>query len=112
MRSKTQMHLLLGLICVAALLSGVAPAVAETEKAPAEDWRFHSIVDVAFVQQYAKVPTNPKAMIIDSRPKRAKYDRGHIPMAVSIPDSKFDKMVDKLPLDKDAVLVYYCGGVT
>jgi rhodanese-related sulfurtransferase len=50
-------------------------------------------------------------MLIDARPKRSKYDKGHIPMAVSIPDSQFDKMVAKLPKDKNALLVYYCEGL-
>jgi len=51
-------------------------------------------------------------MIIDARPKRAKYDKGHIPMAVNIPDTQFDKMTAKLPADKNALLIFYCGGPT
>jgi rhodanese-related sulfurtransferase len=50
-------------------------------------------------------------MIIDSRPKRTKYDKGHIPMAVSIPFSNFNKMTDRLPKDKNALLIFYCEGV-
>lgn len=50
-------------------------------------------------------------MIIGSRPKQVKYDKGHIPMAVSIPDSRFDKMTDQLPGDKEALLIFYCGGL-
>jgi rhodanese-related sulfurtransferase len=49
-------------------------------------------------------------VLIDSRPKRAKYDKGHIPTAISIPDTKFDKMTAELPQDKDKLLVFYCGG--
>ncbi len=74
------------------------------------DWFFHSIVDVNFVMDHVKVPMPEDVMMIDSRPKRAKYDKGHIPMAVSIPDTKFDKMTDRLPADKNALLVFYCGG--
>jgi rhodanese-related sulfurtransferase len=51
-------------------------------------------------------------MLIDARPKRAKYDKGHIPMAVNIPGSKFDKMTAKLPADKNALLIFYCQGPT
>ncbi len=51
-------------------------------------------------------------MIIDSRPKRPKYDKGHIPGAISIPDSKFDEMKGDLPQDKSIPLVFYCGGYT
>jgi rhodanese-related sulfurtransferase len=49
-------------------------------------------------------------MLIDSRPKRKKYDKGHIPTAISIPDMQFDKMTDQLPRDKSQLLVFYCGG--
>ena len=48
-------------------------------------------------------------MIIDSRPA-AQYD-GHIPGAINIPDSQFDKLVDKLPADKATLLLFYCGGL-
>lgn len=72
---------------------------------------YHDIVDVAFVTQYVKVPMTEGVMIIDSRPKKTKYDKGHIPMAVSIPYSQFDKMTDMLPKDKNALLIFYCEGV-
>jgi rhodanese-related sulfurtransferase len=51
-------------------------------------------------------------MVLDSRPKRAKYDKGHIPGAISLPDSKFDEMKGDLPQDKSIPLVFYCGGYT
>lgn len=79
--------------------------------AEAQDWKFHDIVDVEFVMQHVKIPQLQDVMLIDSRPKRAKYDKGHIPMAVSIPHSKFDKMVAKLPKNKNALLIYYCQGL-
>jgi rhodanese-related sulfurtransferase len=68
-------------------------------------------VDANFVMQQIKVPMPENVMIIDARPKRAKYDKGHIPMAVSIPDMQFAKMTDKLPKDKNALLIFYCGGL-
>jgi len=34
-----------------------------------------------------------------------------IPTAVNIPDSEFDKHVDKLPKDKATPLIFYCGGL-
>ena len=89
--------------------------VGPQKKAPqqaAADWKFHDIVDVAFVKQHVKVPMPANVMVIDSRPKKAKYDNGHIPLAVSIPDSKFDQMAGKLPKDKNALLIFYCGGYT
>ena len=53
---------------------------------------------------------NAGMVLIDSRPKRKKYDKGHIPGAISIPDSQFAKMTDQLPQDKSQTLVFYCGG--
>ena len=75
-------------------------------------WRFHDIADVTLVQQYAIVPKPKGAMIIDSRPYKPKYVKGHIPTAVSIPHSQFDKLTDKLPQDKNTLLIFYCGGPT
>ena len=72
---------------------------------------FHDIVDMAFVQQHVSIPLSDDVMFIDARPYKPKYIKGHIPMAVSIPDSQFDKMTDKLPANKDALLIFYCGGL-
>jgi hypothetical protein len=87
-----------------------AKATAKNEGPP--EWFFHDIVDAAFVQQYATMPQPEGVMIIDSRPYKPKYAMGHIPMAVSIPDSQFDKMTGSLPEGKDALLIFYCGGPT
>jgi rhodanese-related sulfurtransferase len=104
-------------ICLALLMT-ISFGCATTQKAAAPakaevqaDWKFHDIVDVNFVQEHVKIPMQEGVMLIDARPKRAKYDNGHIPMAVSIPDSQFDKMIDKLPKNKDALLIYYCQGL-
>ena len=100
-----------------ALLALVAFGCSSTQKAdapaaaaPAFD-QYHDIVDVDFVMEQVQVPMPEGVMIIDARPKRAKYDKGHIPMAVSMPASRFDKMTDLLPTDKSALLVFYCGGL-
>ena len=50
-------------------------------------------------------------VIVDARPKRKKYDKGHLPGAISIPDTQFDKFKDQLPEDKSKMLVFYCGGL-
>ncbi len=72
---------------------------------------FHDIVDMAFVQQHVSIPMSEDVMLVDARPYKPKYIKGHIPMAVSIPDSQFDKMTDRLPADKDSLLIFYCGGL-
>ncbi len=95
------------------LLVVIGCAAPQRAAKPAEaDWKFHSIVDVAFVQQYAMVPQSEGVMIIDSRPYKPKYVNGHIPTAVNIPDSQFDKLTGKLVGDKNALLIFYCGGPT
>jgi rhodanese-related sulfurtransferase len=58
----------------------------------------------------SQLDKNADMVLIDSRPKRKKYDKGHIPSAISLPDMYFDKEKDKLPAEKDKLLVFYCGG--
>ena len=103
-------------LCLALVLGlGYATTTLASDAAKTDkqvDWKFHSIVDVDFVMEQVKVPMPEGVMIIDARPKRAKYDKGHIPMAVNIPDSQFDKMTAKLPADKNALLIFYCQGPT
>ncbi len=65
-------------------------------------------VSVEWVKK--QLDKNAEMVLVDSRPKRKKYDKGHIPGAVSIPDSRFAKMTDQLPQDKSKMLVFYCGG--
>ncbi|MEZ7198391.1 rhodanese-like domain-containing protein [Pseudodesulfovibrio karagichevae] len=91
-----------------AMVAVAAPAMAQ-EKAKFK--QFHSIVDYKFVAKYAKMPKPKNVMIIDSRPYKPKYVDGYIPTAESIPASQFDKMTDKLPKDKGALLIFYCGGL-
>ena len=50
-------------------------------------------------------------LVIDARPKATKYDKGHIPGSLSMPTSQFDKMKGLLPADKQALIVFYCGGL-
>jgi len=103
----------LGLAVALVLALGTAAVhAAETEQDAAKpDWFFHDIVDVQFVMRHVKTPMPENVMIIDARPAKAKYIKGHIPMAVSIPNTQFDKMTDKLPKDKNALLIFYCGGL-
>jgi rhodanese-related sulfurtransferase len=63
---------------------------------------------------YVKSQVDKKAdvAIVDSRPKKSKYDKGHVTTAISIPDRQFDKLKGKLPQDKNKPLIFYCGGFT
>jgi rhodanese-related sulfurtransferase len=62
------------------------------------------------IEYVAKQYEDNQTLIVDSRPKRAKFDKGHIPSAISIPDTQFDELKGKLPADKDTPLIFYCGG--
>ncbi|MEJ2154881.1 MAG: rhodanese-like domain-containing protein [Desulfobacteraceae bacterium] len=110
MKTKRIFVPLIALLLFAVTIAGCSTSTTAPGPTAEPDWHFHDIVDVAFVAQYAKVPMAKNVMIIDARPKRAKYDKGHIPMAVSMPDSQFEKMSDRLPGDKEALLIFYCGG--
>lgn len=104
----------LRLLSLLALLAGVAGllplAGCQTALQPKEGW-YPKLVRVDFVKNYAVVPKVDGVMLIDSRPTTRKYDPGHIPTAVNIPDSSFEKMTDLLPKDKSTLLIFYCEGV-
>ena len=71
---------------------------------------YKAIVDLQFMKENAVIPVKDGTLVVDSRPSR-KYDTGHIPGAINIPDTHFDKMTDMLPQDKGSLLVFYCGGL-
>lgn len=90
------------------------PLAAEAAEAvvlqPKEGW-YKTLTHFDFVRSQADIPPKAGVLVIDSRPAARQYDVGHIPGAVNIPDSQFDKLVDKLPADKATALIFYCGGV-
>ena len=110
MKIKHSKQFLAAIFMVITLISGtgLSEAVENTAK---PDWFFNDLVDIAFVKQHVQVPMAENIMLIDARPKRAKYDSGHIPMAVSISDMEFDENIGKLPQNKETLLIYYCEGV-
>ncbi len=103
-KKTTGIPFLVGLT-VAAFLS-----IFSTSYVFAQDWKFHTIVDTNFVKQYVKIPAPKDVVIVDSRPTKLKYDKGHIPNAINIPDSQFDKFAHLLPENKDTLLIFYCQG--
>jgi len=86
---------------------GVAVAAGAQVK---EGW-YKNIVDTAFIKEYAQIPPRKDATIIDSRPAARRYDVGHLPSAINIPDTQFDKFKNLLPEDKNKLLIFYCGGL-
>jgi len=98
---------------------GAAPLVYPTQAfaadaaavQPRDGWYNKALVDFDFMRQNVDIPPKKGVMIIDSRPAKRQYDPGHIPGAVNIPDSQFDKLAAKLPEDKATLLLFYCGGL-
>jgi hypothetical protein len=76
---------------LAVLATGVMLLAGAVTAGAAESWQFHDIVEADFVIAHISVPMADNVMIIDSRPYKPMYIKGHIPGAVSIPDTEFDK---------------------
>jgi rhodanese-related sulfurtransferase len=106
--------LLLAVLAALAATPMVMPSVAlaadATALQPKEGW-YRSLADFDFVRERVDIPPKPGVMVIDSRPAARQFDPGHIPGAINIPDSQFEKMVDRLPADKATQLIFYCGGL-
>ena len=56
-------------------------------------------------------PEKGKYFLFDSRPA-PRFQEGNIPTAMNMPFPAFDKLVDKLPSDKQALVIFYCSGKT
>jgi rhodanese-related sulfurtransferase len=112
---KAQQNLwMIGLGLILITVTGCAgvhqAATPVTQTESSTDWMFHDVVGIDFVKPYIIIPKPDNVLLIDSRPKEAKYDKGHIPTAINIPDTSFDKMTGLLPQDKKALLIFYCEG--
>ena len=98
-----------GLVATPLVYSTAAVAADAAVVQPKEGW-YKTLVEFDFMRQNVDIPLKKGVMIIDSRPAARQYDPGHIPGAVNIPDTQFDKQVAKLPADKATLLLFYCGG--
>lgn len=56
-------------------------------------------------------PEKGNFSLVDSRPL-PRYQDGFIPGAINIPYPAFDKNLDKLPADKNRLIIFYCAGIT
>ena len=57
----------------------------------------------------AQGPQKGGYTLVDSRPPGG-FMKGHIPTAISVPFPKMKEMTDKLPEDKNQLLIFYCEG--
>lgn len=56
-----------------------------------------------------KDPKQANYMLLDVR-GISNYEESHLPGAVAVPNYRFDKYKDRLPQDKNTLLVTYCNG--
>jgi rhodanese-related sulfurtransferase len=68
------------------------------------------LVDYAFVRKLVDQGTGNFALV-DSRPP-PRFQQGTIPGAINVPYPSWDKVVNRLPADKNALVVFFCQGVT
>lgn len=88
-----------------------APAHAQAASLQAAQANYYkNVVDLDFVKQWVQIPPRRGVLLIDARPAARKFNPGHIPGAINIPDDKFEQMKDQLPQDKSMLLIYYCEG--
>lgn len=78
-------------------------SVKQPAKLPAE-----KIASTEFVVEQVE---KGDVLIVDSRPAPRFYE-GAIPGAINIYDAEFDKHIDKLPKDKNKLIIFYCMGPT
>ena len=110
--SRTALAVLVGafLLCPP-LLVGHPAGEAAAQTAPAKAGWYPHQIDAATFAPYAVIPKRADVTIVDARPAARKYDIGHIPTAVNIPDSQFDALAPKLlPADKSQLVIFYCDG--
>ena len=68
------------------------------------------LVDTAELERLvAKGPREEPYTLVDSRPGK-RYHQGHIPTAVSVPFDRMHTMRDRMPENKEDLVIFYCGG--
>lgn len=70
-----------------------------------------NIIDYAGVARLVEGAGAVPYTLIDSRPL-LRFQEGAIPTAIHLPFIGFDKFLDRLPADKNRLVVFYCGGIT
>lgn len=94
-----------------AVVDGVRTATKINFKGPVK-------IDPKNVIEYAGVaklveqgPEKGNYTLIDSRPL-VRFQEGTIPTAIHLPFIGFDKFANRLPTDKERLIVFFCGGIT
>jgi len=90
---------------------GVKTAVLVASKPPIKVAPEKLMTTADIEKLVARGPEKGKYTLVDARPA-PRFMEGAIPTAINIPYPAFDKMAAKLPKDKNALLVFYCSGMT
>lgn len=90
---------------------GVKTAVVVAVKPPVKLAANETITLDELQNLVAMGPEKGHYYLFDSRPA-PRFMEGAIPTAVNLPFPAFDKQVDKLPADKNALVIFYCSGKT
>ena len=74
------------------------------------EWAKRSYLEIGtnVVKAYQE---NNSALLVDTRPQ-IKYLQETIPGSLSIPDTNLDKLIGRLPIDKNEKIVTFCAGYT
>jgi rhodanese-related sulfurtransferase len=91
--------------------NGVKTATLVSIKAPVKLTADMIIATEEVEKLVAKGTEKGKYTLVDSRTVPGAQE-GAIPTAINIPFPSFDTMTDKLPKDKNELLIFYCGGIT
>lgn len=89
--------------------NGVKNAVKIIEKPPVKVSPEMLMTTVEIEKLVAMGPEKGKYFLFDSRPL-PRFQEGAIPTSINLPYPAFDKMIDKLPKDKNALIIFYCAG--
>lgn len=87
-------------MALAAILLGLTPASAD---------HLASVKVINADQLKAWIDQGKKMLLVDSR-IAAEYNAGHIPTANNIPTALMDQYREKLPKERNSLLVFYCNG--
>jgi hypothetical protein len=69
------------------------------------------VTEIKTADLKAKLDKGEKFTLVDSRPAK-RYEESILPSAINIPVDDFKNQANKLPQNKDELLVFFCGGPT
>jgi rhodanese-related sulfurtransferase len=90
---------------------GVKTATLISFKGPIKIAQEKLIFYPAVQKLVAAGPEKSSYTLIDSRPL-PRFQEGTIPTSINLPFPTFDKFLDRLPKEKDKLLVFFCQGIT